>query len=279
MKLYILGDTHGNKDEVLSSYYLAEKKECQVVVQVGDFGYWEHTAPGKRFLDECSSAATQSNIPMYWIDGNHENHTMLRELYGPGGEKHESTEEGFWKIRENLYYIPRGTKWVWDGVTFMGVGGAYSIDKDFRLHEERHILKQLEERWNADIHWMMTDNQKNTRKLLKSGGHVSWWPEETVSQEELAYVKSQGTADILFTHDAPANLDLRGLRPDPDSADHRDVMTEVGLSVQPKLWYHGHYHREYAYDFQHRGGVAKVFGLDCDGASHNYAIIDTEKAG
>lgn len=248
MKLLVVGDTHGSRSEVRRVFRRAVEQGAEAIVQVGDFGFWEHEYAGIEFLDAFSRDAHDLDIPVYWVDGNHENHTMLRAEYGPGGHKHNPTSEGFWRIRPNLFYIPRGTKWEWDGVTLMGVGGAVSIDKNYRLDVERKTM--------------------NPRSL--------WWPEEQITDEELEFVKSQGTADILFTHDCPTIAPFRNrLKEDLDSTAHRQKMNEIGRSVQPKFWFHGHMHEFYYYKFPHERGEATVVGLECDGMDANWCYFDT----
>jgi Icc-related predicted phosphoesterase len=254
MRLLIVGDWHGNHQEVQRSYQRARDRSADVIVQVGDFGYWEHADDGA-FLDYIEEWFDRTGIATYWIDGNHENHTMLRSVYDvkPGH---------FTVVRPGCYYIPRGTKWEWDGVTFMGVGGAVSIDKEYRLNRERGL---------PSPEWGQPEAKPAT------GPGTMWWPEEQLTDEELEFVKSQGTADVLFTHDCPTNAPFyMRLKNDIDSQIHRQKMNEVGKSVQPKYWFHGHMHEFYDYSFRHDGGEATVIGLECDGMKNNWVLMDTE---
>lgn len=253
MKVLVLGDTHGSKGTVKRAIETAAKHDATAIVQVGDFGYWEHSTSGGWFLESVSKRSVEADIPFFWIDGNHENHTMLRRDYGPGGRKHKPSPEGFWEIRPLLYYIPRGTKWTWDDCTFMGVGGAYSIDKAYRLEKE----------------------------AIAGSSRQLWWPEEQITDEELEFVKSQGTADVLFTHDCPTNAPFRNrIKPDLDSQMHRQRIDEIGWSVKPKWWFHGHMHEKYVYEFytsrEDREQFAKVRGLECDGMVSNWCVFDTD---
>lgn len=258
----ILGDTHGTTNAATGAVFRAEAKGCDAIVQVGDFGYWEHMSQGVEFLDSLSRACVNTKIKFYWIDGNHENHTMLRDLYGPGGPKHEPTDEGFWKIREGIYYIPRATKWAWDGVEFMGVGGAYSIDKEYRLARENGT---------AAPEWGIPEPQEPL------GSRMLWWPEEMITPEEEAAAIAQGEVDVLFTHDCPTNAPFRDrLKPDMQSEMHRQTINRIGRSAKPFVWFHGHMHEFYDYTFQHEDGYSQVYGLECDGHSRNWAILDTD---
>ncbi len=64
--------------------------------------------------------AVGTGLTVYWIDGNHENHTALAAL--------EPSTDGFVEIAESCRYIPRGHRWTWRGTCFGALGGAFSID-------------------------------------------------------------------------------------------------------------------------------------------------------
>jgi hypothetical protein len=90
---------------------------------------------------------------------------------------------------------------------------------------------------------------------------ISWWPEETLSDEEVGYAsRFDGTpVDVVLAHDCPRGVDIPGVGPDnknavrgiwpPDAlyqADiHRDKMWQVWQHTRPDTWIHGHYHIPY----------------------------------
>lgn len=131
--ILVSGDLHGDPQHTLYAFQTAFQAGADAIVQVGDFGYWEHMNGGDAFLDLCSHLATENDLPLYWVDGNHENHTWLRRIYGPGGARHKPTPEGFWEIRPGVYYVPRGTRWVWNDVHLMGLGGAYCVAPETKV--------------------------------------------------------------------------------------------------------------------------------------------------
>lgn len=248
-----LGDTHGNHGEINRSYQRAKARGVDAIVQVGDYGYWDHADQGA-FSDLVSHWALKTGIPFFWVDGNHENHTLLRK------NEWAVSHEGFWEIRPDVFYIPRGTKWEWDGVTMMGVGGAVSIDADWRRQFEIYGVYE------------------NGKFRAPTGERTLWWPEEELTWPESEFVLGQGQADVLFTHDCPSNAPFKHrLKDDPRSTAHRAIMDEIGKSVQPRLWFHGHMHEWYDYTFPHDRGEAHVIGLECDGMKNNWTIFDTHK--
>jgi len=120
MTILFAGDTHGNTSHVGYLYTRAAEHSVNAIFQVGDFGYWAHTRGGQHFLDEVSDKAIKNGIPLYWIDGNHENHDLLQDMVG------------ITPVRPLIFYVPRGTMVELDGRQILGYGGAYSVDKRYR---------------------------------------------------------------------------------------------------------------------------------------------------
>lgn len=260
--ILVAGDWHGDAAHAARSVEHALYEAVQAIVQVGDFGYWEHYPGGAEFLDQCSALAMTHNMPIYWIDGNHENHTMLRAVYGPGGERHRPTAEGFWEIRDGLYYIPRGTRWQWSGMQLMGLGGAYSVDRDYRLERE---------------HKRYLNHEYANRQRTKAGHPTrpfdparwkEWWPEEEITDEELTdALTNPEPVDVLFTHDKPrASNPPWNRKAFEECLPNQDRIQTVVRTLHPKLLVHGHLHYRYrdtircGDDDQH----CRVEGLSCN---------------
>lgn len=228
-RILVAGDTHGCPQQMVYLWEMALEQNADVIVQVGDFGYWEHAEGGAEFLDGCSSLYEQTGIPLIWIDGNHENHPLLRRRY----RKARQSIEGFWEIREGIYYCPRGTRWTWNDRRFMGLGGANSFDKELRLAQEQGKA-------------CTRFNWKATKPLGKG---TQWWPEEELTDEEIAYaLRDPEPLDVLFTHDKPRGApeptnDPR--RVYPESWPNQDRIQTVVRTLRPALVIHGHLHIRY----------------------------------
>lgn len=120
MKIMFIGDVHGE-------FYLLERfvkaHSPDIVIQCGDFGYWPRhegafdVSGGRMSLEPLK----RIECPIYFCDGNHEDHSMLRDLPEDG------TIPGT-KVR----YMKRGTTLDLLGKTFLFMGGAMSIDKSVR---------------------------------------------------------------------------------------------------------------------------------------------------
>jgi len=232
--IIVAGDWHGNISWASHVLREAKAEDIDTIVQVGDFGYWEHTPDGVYYLDKLSENAVLRGVRVVWVDGNHENHTMLREKYADA----EKSDEGFWKIRENIWYTPRANVWEWYGQRIMSLGGAYSIDKHHR----------------------------------RLG--TSYWAEEMITPEEEALAISRGKVDILFTHDAPSNFPAPLWKADLDSAWSRQTLSRVADAVRPARWFHGHYHDNVVYDFPEYDPFCRVRGLHMDGNYTNVVKVD-----
>lgn len=255
-KILMLGDTHGNDKFFARACKAAVELGCDRILQLGDFGYWEHYNEGVGYLKWCNRQLAEKNLECFWLDGNHENHPLLWLNYGPGGERHKPTKEGFWEIRAYLYYLPRGHRWTWDGVSFLALGGAYSVDKEYR-----------------------TPNR-------------SWWHTEMITEVEAEKASAGGNVDVLVSHDCPWGVEIPSMRAYeknvfPESQFNRETLLEVVKAVQPEVLFHGHYHDRYSANVTIPVGADEhglqwhefeVHGLGADMSPYGAAwmVFDTE---
>ncbi len=214
-------------------------------MQLGDFGYWEHKNGGPQFLDVVSEFATSENIPFFWLDGNHENHPLLHSQY-----KDCETEDGFWEIRKNLYYSPRGHRFEWDGIKFMTYGGAFSIDRAYR---------KIGESW--------------------------WWEEEIDPAHVDATLSDTTTIDILLCHDVPKGVDIKSVmsiigknfKPIRAADAGKEQLQRIVEALRPKEIFHGHYHVHYTQLVDFGYGPVRVRGLDCENSyQDSWIVLDTK---
>lgn len=236
MRLLIAGDTH----EDIRHCEMLIKKACSngvtKIIQVGDFGLWDHYESGVRFLDTLNHLLRDAGATWIWLDGNHENHDRL-DWYVKNNPKNKN---GHVFIRSHILYSPRGHKWQWEGKWYMTVGGAYSIDK-------------------------------SNREIGRS-----WWPGETLTEAQTKHIEATGgKVDFLFTHDCPTNVPME-MKQDVQSHINRQLINRVAKATRPRLWFHGHMHNKMLYDFLHQGGYAAVVGLDCNGQMGSWGILDTD---
>lgn len=205
--ILFVGDIHGKFGAFRRCF---EEKNPSCIIQVGDFGYWDYYSDSY-----CSGVRSfnTNNIPIYWIDGNHENFHMINELKltAPAPLIPISTPKF-----HNYFYVPRCTTLNINGYNILFIGGAASIDYKYR----------------------------------KDG--VDWFSHyETISAADM-YNLPDIDIDIVVSHTCPLEwkLDLlkavRGSYSFKDPSE--DALSHVLNKYHPKLWVHGHWH-EYVTGF------------------------------
>lgn len=247
MKVMFAGDTHGNANHWMRLFEIAEREGVEEIIQVGDFGYWEHEYGGVEYLDVLND---YTPCLIRFIDGNHDNHPLLWSKYPPNG--------GVSIVRPKIEYQHRGSVKGYPlgggGMTVQFMGGAFSIDYAWR--------------------------QKAGRR-----GNVCWWPEETITNEEIEKAKSAAcwfdSIDVLIAHDVPSGAPLGRLTNltlskeiEAQARHNRRQLLQVVQATRPKLLIHGHYHTRLDYFMHYRdlnGEEQRLdcIGLSCDPESHH----------
>lgn len=227
----IAGDWHGSPGQACQVIDYAGRNNIDTIVHAGDFGIWNGD---ERFLTKVQRRLESKGARIYFIDGNHENFPRLYEYPIIG--------DGTRQVRDNIFHIPRGHRWCWNGITFMGLGGAPSIDV---MHREEG---------------------------------KTWWPEELITEEDVQKAIAPGPVDVMITHDSPYGApnsitdDVYGQAMArkyygadivDQCTDHRRLLRRVTDAVIPRMLFHGHYHKYMAGSYYHEEGQhAIVIGLD-----------------
>jgi Icc-related predicted phosphoesterase len=143
--ILLLGDIHGDHKTLRRAIDKANEVGATALIQVGDFGMFPKNE--QYFRDACSDAS----CPVYFVDGNHDN----CEQWTTFTEVTRIWDDG------NLFYIPRGTVMEIDNRTIAFMGGAGSIDKEYRLRNNWH----WDERENISPYEVlrMMDNAKGKK--------------------------------------------------------------------------------------------------------------------
>lgn len=204
MKILVLGDLHGAWGALND---LIRKQEPDMVLQVGDFGYFPaiRDKRGKCRYDP-QRWTVNGDVPVHFCPGNHEDHHALRRLEEEFG--HRSIE-----VAPLVYYQPRGSSITLpDGRVVLFMGGAFSVDWQLRndwcgdlelLHQEdleripdkvdivvSHTcprsfgLRRSRGKWPAGGDPVPDPSQDVLRDLLKAKnparwyfGHLHWFQE------------------------------------------------------------------------------------------------------
>lgn len=209
-KIMLLGDLHGDYKTLVSR--VTEAAELNVpIFQLGDFGYWRHTKSGAEFFDQTIKLLEDTQVDLFFIRGNHE---LTRNEEPPGLlDLPANCGEAFhlFEGSNHLYYVIDGIPWEMSGKTFIGIGGAHSIDHYYRVK------------------------------------YVSWWPEEDVSQN-LLDTTSGIKADFLLSHETIEDNYLYEwlcARPIERSTYSRKILSQIVNETLPDKLFHGHWHIHY----------------------------------
>lgn len=122
LKVIICGDIHGDWRQINT---LINHKNPDVILQVGDFGWWPHFHntygfSKKKKFDQFGIKNHSTKIA--WIPGNHENWDDLKCI----------TDYEPLEIQDNITYCPFGTVLEINNQKILCCGGAESIDKEWR---------------------------------------------------------------------------------------------------------------------------------------------------
>lgn len=247
-RVLFVGDVHGALGWLKLVVREAERQRCDAIVQLGDFGYWPHTPEGRRYLAEATRLLDAANLTLWFIDGNHENFDML------WSDEHPLAEDGSQLVAPRVRYLARGQRLRWRGVELLALGGAHSIDRDWRLQAEPHPRSY-------------------------------WWPQETLTHRDVQRACEGGRCDILLSHDAPAGVTIFA---DSHSDSHvyaretesnRAAVAAVVDATRPVLVLHAHWHVRYSGQYRNQSLRLDlpVEGLDRDGSyERNWLLLDLD---
>ena len=247
----VVGDIHGTKTHLTDAITHAVDLGAQAIVQVGDFWladrHWSRFSP---LQADYMQAACDSPLPIVVIDGNHEIWPALGRYALTPAARAAMQERRPLHLGGSLWWAWRGSVWCWSGRAFGALGGAVSPDK--RLSEVRHYR----------------------------------WPEEALTEDDLerlitnAEAEFDGRIDVLFTHDAPAQVQglKSGMAAIPfdvlREAEHGRRLLAVAVErTQPEFVLHGHWHQANTERIIDR---TEVVGLAEDGRHNHTALLCTQ---
>ena len=208
--IYITGDIHGDPWRVVKLCRIVSPTPDDVIVLLGDVGanyYGEKKdTPVKAMLD-------MNDVKILCIHGNHE-----QRPWKVDGYKLTEWRGGKVWVQEdfpNLLFAKDGEIFDLEGHKCIVIGGAYSVDKFYRL---------------------------------ECG--YGWWEDEQPSDEIKAYVEKQlstNEVDIVLSHTCPFKYEPREAFLSGIDQSQVDDSTERWLDtieerLDYKAWYCGHWH-------------------------------------
>lgn len=210
--IYITGDTHGNFSRVVSLCEKIHTSTEDVLIILGDAGI---NGFGKEQDWRLKRALSRLPITLFCIHGNHEERPQ--NIFGYAETLwHDGTvfvEPEF----PRLLFAKDGDIYDFGGKRCFVIGGAYSVDKYYRLARGRR-----------------------------------WWADEQPSAEIKARVenrleKENGRVDIVFTHTCPLQYEptevfLPGIDQSTVDKSTEEWLGTIERRLSYEKWYCGHYH-------------------------------------
>lgn len=212
-KFYVTGDTHGDMSR-FEYLEMTDLKEAGIII-LGDAGCNFYKSKNKQHT--IKSSLTKYACTFYLVRGNHEdrpeNIASMETIYDEDiqGDVFYQTDY------PNIRYLKDGYTYQFGKFSALVVGGAYSVDKWFRLRN----------------HW-------------------TWYPEEQLTEEEMVDIlaKNKGKQfDLVLTHTCPLSWEPKDLfitginQADVDKTMEK-WFDELKDSIEWDTWLFGHYHKD-----------------------------------
>ena len=210
--ILVTGDIHGDWGSLNT---LINKKNPDIILQCGDFGWFPHLHDiaeiNRKRWNQYGIIAPHTKI--YWCPGNHENWDSLDKISKDNdGMIHELSGNVFFCEFGAVLTLP-------EGETVLFVGGADSIDKYYRTEG------------------------------------VDWWRQETISESDFYKLPDKGIIDIVVSHTIPEYFIKEFPNEFPGTWLTKDLglkfedpsckaLNQVFDRYKPAYWYSGHFHRE-----------------------------------
>ena len=237
-RIAFAGDWHMNLERVDKVLDRVERMGADVVLHVGDFGYFPALEDYDAFISRLTARAKLHDYFVVFIDGNHEQYTNSRyprwqsetilTRDGLNALRDKADENGFVLVSPRVLWATRGatakigTAGGKRGVSFIGCGGAGSINREF---------EQMRRFWSPDEHVASDDVAAVKRGAERLGGVV----------------------DIMLTHDAPSgapvpksrikgSLDKVQAHVLKEAEETRQNIAEAVSVAKPSVLFHGHWH-------------------------------------
>lgn len=207
--IYITGDMHGDINQMQQ---VMEKINCNkdnTLIVLGDFG-------GNYYCNKKDNlfkdAINKYNINLFVIRGNHDanpvnvNNIKTVEKYGNIGYIQEEYP--------SIFYAENGLIYNIENNSFLVLGGAYSVDKWYRL--EKGYKWFIDEQMSQDLQ----------EKILKS---------------------DINKVDVILSHtcpypNIPKHLFLRQIEQSTVDNSMELFLSKIKTKIQYKNWFFGHFH-------------------------------------
>lgn len=236
MRTLILGDTHSYWPRIIPDIENAMKIfNIESIIQVGDLCY----LPKKYYDDESLQNQqmiidfiNEKEIPFYWIDGNHEDHSILQSVT-------DFNNSEFNVYGKNFIYQPRGSYLELDRYVLFFIGGAETRDWHNRTEGIDFFRNEVVTRDQEDFIFDQIEKIKKINKPVIIIAHTC--PYEAMRDD-------RNLMDLMSLENSNV----------PSGHSQNHFLDEVVQRIQPDMFFHGHYHRERIYTLPQMG-IKTVF--------------------
>lgn len=220
--IYFTGDTHGRTEKILGFVQRFQLSADDTVVILGDagFNYYGNERGDKRAKRRMNDAG----VNVFCIHGNHERRPESLPYYSEtkwrGGTVF--TEDEF----PNLRFAKDGEIFDFDGHPAIVIGGAYSVDKFYRLQH--------------GIEWFVDEQPSyETKDCVEAKLNDIGWK-----------------ADIVLSHTCPARYIpmeafIQGVDQSTVDRSTEDWLDTIEARLSYNRWFCGHWHIDKKVDKLH----------------------------
>lgn len=216
---WITGDCHGDFSRFYKLHESVPEGEIWGVIILGDCGlnFWLNKRDQKNKYRICDK---YSKLHFYCVRGNHEARPKdiddMEVMWD-----NEVQNEVYWQPQyPNIKYLVDGYSYDFHGNKTLVVGGAYSVDKYWRLEKQA------------------------------AGFYGGWFENEQLSQEEMQNIEEIAagqTYDLVLTHTCPWSWEPRDLFLTCIDQSNVDASMEIWMEqLKEKIvwgvWLCGHFH-------------------------------------
>lgn len=234
-RVWLCGDWHGNVGHLqrLLPALRRAAPGVKTILHLGD--WWTEPRPIDYWAEKAGIERVLVTL------GNHEPWSTYSPLLAEGGGAAV-------RISEVTWLLPRPFRFRIGGRSFLSVGGAASIDREWR----------------------------------REG--VDWWPEEEITDQEVCEAIRGGAAEVMVSHETPEHTPVPAVRDILDapsigvswvsaarSATSRAKVQHVWDATRPALLAHGHLH---VFGSGRTGDGRRVLSLARDDMAGNAVLLE-----
>lgn len=176
------GDLHGHLDRFFNLHYKYNPQETAIIC-LGDCGF-NHWLNNKDY--KMKQQAKELGFTFYCVRGNHEARPQSLSRMTIKYDEEIAGMVYYEPEFPTIRYLLDGGEYNIDGHTTLVIGGAYSVDKWYRL-----------------LRGGYTEENNNPKA-------TGWWNDEQLTMEEMAEIakRVQGRHfDLILTHTCPASIE------------------------------------------------------------------------